>query len=106
MNQDMIATQKAALLALETELSERLKNLQADMMKPHDQDSSEQVVERENDEVVDRLANETQDELVQIKHALAAIQAGTYGECEQCGEDIAPARLESIPYASKCVKCA
>ncbi|WP_245929653.1 TraR/DksA family transcriptional regulator [Leucothrix pacifica] len=106
MNQDMLDTQKATLLTREAELSERLVSLQADMMKPHDQDSSEQVVERENDEVVEQLAHETQDELIQVKHALSAIESGHYGECEQCGEDIAPARLETLPYASKCIKCA
>ncbi len=106
MEQDMINAQKEALLSLQKELSERLENLQADLMKPHSADSSEQVVERENDEVVEQLAHETEEELIQVKRSLIRIENGNYGVCEACGEDIAPARLQSLPYVTKCVRCA
>lgn len=106
MEQHILDSQKAALVTLESELSERLERLQADMMKSHSPDSSEQVVERENDEVVEQLFQESREELAQVKHALVMIEQGGYGICEQCEEDIAVARLQSIPYVSKCVKCA
>ena len=28
-----------------------------------------------------------------------------FGTCEECGEDIAPARLQAMPYAEFCVPC-
>jgi DnaK suppressor protein len=41
-----------------------------------------------------------------IDSALANIEAGTYGVCENCGGEIPPARLEALPATSVCVDCA
>lgn len=38
--------------------------------------------------------------------ALARIEEGEYGYCSECGEDIAPARLELDPAATRCISCA
>lgn len=38
--------------------------------------------------------------------ALARIDEGEFGYCEDCGEDIAPKRLELDPTVTKCVTCA
>ena len=38
--------------------------------------------------------------------ALERIDRGTYGICERCGQPIPAGRLEVIPYARTCVKCA
>lgn len=43
--------------------------------------------------------------LVRISEALASIEAGTYGRCASCGKEILAARLEAIPYATRCVAC-
>jgi DnaK suppressor protein len=40
-----------------------------------------------------------------IDAALARIEAGTYGKCERCGQEIPFERLEAIPTASLCVNC-
>ncbi|GFK94984.1 RNA polymerase-binding transcription factor DksA [Fundidesulfovibrio magnetotacticus] len=40
-----------------------------------------------------------------IREALARIEAGEYGICEDCGENIAPARLAVQPMATLCVHC-
>jgi RNA polymerase-binding protein DksA len=44
--------------------------------------------------------------LEQIEAALERIEDGAYGECEECGGRIPKKRLDAIPYASMCVKCA
>ncbi len=44
--------------------------------------------------------------LEQIEAALKRIEDGIYGRCEECGKEIPKARLEAIPYAALCVKCA
>lgn len=44
--------------------------------------------------------------LAAIELALERIAEGTYGVCEECGVKIPKARLNAIPYASLCVKCA
>ncbi len=44
--------------------------------------------------------------LEKVEAALERIEDGTYGECEECGAKIPKARLNAIPYATMCVKCA
>lgn len=46
------------------------------------------------------------DLLHKVQHALARIEAGEYGICESCGNDIPVARLDALPYATFCVNCA
>lgn len=41
----------------------------------------------------------------QVIDALARIDAGTYGVCENCGGHIEPGRLEALPYTSVCLAC-
>ncbi len=52
------------------------------------------------------LIENEQDTLGQINEALVKIKDGTYGECEECGELIAKARLQALPYTKHCIKCA
>ena len=40
-----------------------------------------------------------------IEEALSRIDKGTYGICRDCGEPIAPARLNAIPWTRVCIKC-
>ena len=40
-----------------------------------------------------------------IDEALVRIEAGCFGECEDCGEDIELKRLEARPTATLCVAC-
>jgi RNA polymerase-binding transcription factor DksA len=51
------------------------------------------------------LANE-QYIAAEAREALNRLDNGTYGKCQTCGQPIAPARLEAIPFARNCVKCA
>lgn len=40
-----------------------------------------------------------------IEGALRRIDAGTYGVCRDCGDPIAEARLNAIPWTRSCVSC-
>jgi DnaK suppressor protein len=40
-----------------------------------------------------------------IEDALYRIEKGTYGVCRDCGEPIAPARLNAIPWTRVCITC-
>jgi DnaK suppressor protein len=44
--------------------------------------------------------------LYEIEAALRRIEEGDYGYCLECGENIAPARLEIDPSAQLCIQCA
>lgn len=41
----------------------------------------------------------------QVVAALARMDAGTYGKCERCGQEIPLERLEAIPATRLCVAC-
>ena len=53
-------------------------------------------------------ANQTrrQTERTRLSAALSRIEAGEYGYCEDCGEEIAIGRLELDPAATRCIDCA
>lgn len=40
-----------------------------------------------------------------IDEALLKFDAGTYGRCERCGEEISRERLRAVPYAQACLSC-
>lgn len=44
--------------------------------------------------------------LAEVTAALGRIDAGTFGRCETCGKKIAHTRLEAVPYARQCIRCA
>ena len=52
------------------------------------------------------LLGSEKDALDQIDGALKRIEDGSYGRCEECGVKIPGSRLEAIPYAAQCVRCA
>ncbi len=63
-------------------------------------DSAQVAAERgENKVLYDQLRRELDD----IEHALARMDDGTYGTCEVCGSEIAPARLEMLPATRFCI---
>ncbi len=58
----------------------------------------------EREKVLALLRNMEQ-KLESIAHALRTMDDGTYGICENCGQDISPARLEALPHTTLCISC-
>jgi len=52
-----------------------------------------------------RLKNRETLYIKKIKDALRRIEAGIFGECQECGEDIEIRRLEARPTATMCLSC-
>jgi len=44
--------------------------------------------------------------LAEIEPALKLIKKGEYGMCRPCGEQIPNVRLQALPWARVCVRCA
>jgi RNA polymerase-binding transcription factor DksA len=44
-------------------------------------------------------------ELADVEGALGRVAAGSYGECVDCGDAIAAARLNAYPAATRCIAC-
>ena len=40
-----------------------------------------------------------------IEEALLRMEKGTYGICRDCGDPVAPARLNAIPWTRVCILC-
>ena len=102
-------TIRARLLARRDELNERLAKITDDVRHvegPLNPDFAEQAVEREHEEVLDALGEAGRVELSAINQALSRIDSGDYGICIGCGDDIAPGRLEVLPFSTMCVSCA
>ena len=66
-------------------------------------DSSQVTAERGEAEALAKSLHET---LAEVETALVKMDTGTFGRCENCGQEIAAARLEAKPAARLCIECA
>ena len=51
------------------------------------------------------LLARTEEQLKAVDQALLRIKDGTYGKCDNCGNQIAIERLEIMPTVALCIKC-
>jgi DnaK suppressor protein len=105
------------LLELDDRLSKRVSRLEAEALRPSPtppaggQDEppaheADLAVQKAEDEVTITVLGTEEHVLNETRAALARIDAGTFGTCERCGHAIARARLDAIPYARHCARCA
>lgn len=64
--------------------------------------AASQVFEQQRDLALRERATQ---QLALVDAALARLDAGTFGTCQRCGREIAPARLEALPWAAHCIAC-
>lgn len=99
------ASRRAQLTAEHERVSAELRALGVDR-NSYDEgfaDSGQVTAERGE---VDAVAGSLRETLLEVDAALAKLEAGTYGQCESCGDDIAEDRLEAMPTARLCMSCA
>lgn len=87
-------------------LSERVERIDDDLAEPSDDDFAEMAVESADDEVLESVGRAAEDEIRQINLALERIDQGVYGVCVECGVNIPQARLDAVPYTTRCIRCA
>jgi DnaK suppressor protein len=78
----------------------------ADMAAEHDVrrfDDRAQAISVRNEEFA--MNEHETAELGDIDAALERIEAGSYGQCIDCGVAIPPARLDAYPTAKRCIDC-
>ena len=97
---------KARLTTRLAELEDRLTGIEADLDAPVNPDFADRATEREGDEVLESLGSAGLAEIKAIQAALKRIEDGSYGICVVCGEEISPERLDVVPHATNCRKCA
>ncbi len=105
MNSEL-STIKKSLEERRKVLMQRISRVKVGMTAEHSADWSEQAQERQNDEVLEAIGNESRNELAQINQALERIESGDYTRCSHCGEDIPLKRLEAVSYTHFCINCA
>ena len=103
-----VAGYKGALLRKKGELvgTGGIKPLQASMENNTRQgDMADQATGNNEVHIALKLKQTDAKILQAIEEALLRIEKGTYGTCRDCGEPIAPARLNAIPWTRVCITC-
>ncbi len=101
-----IQVRKAALQQRLKELGARLEAIEEELDSHLNPDWEDLATEREGDEVLEATGNAGLAEITRIRAALQRIEDGTYGHCARCGEAIAEARLDALPWTPLCRSCA
>lgn len=89
-----------------TEILESIGAIDKQLHRQLEKDFEEQATDTERDDVLDRLEDSQRAELKQIDKALERLETGDYGVCARCEKPIGAERLEALPYAVHCVRCA
>jgi DnaK suppressor protein len=83
-----------------------IKPLQASMENNTRQGDMADQASGNNEVHIQLKLKQTDAKILQaIEEALQRIDKGTYGVCRDCGEMIAPARLNAIPWTRVCISC-
>lgn len=107
---EFIAQQKSRLQDLKAELLEMQQGMEEDEQNRSDEeqtsqfdsgDMSQQMFTREMDATI---GEQIERRLEDVQRALEKIDEGTYGICEDTGEEIPKGRLEAMPEAIRTVE--
>ena len=83
-----------------------IKPLQASMENNTRQGDMADQASGNNEVHIQLKLKQTDAKILQaIEEALERIQKGSYGVCRDCGEPIAEARLNAIPWTRVCIVC-
>ena len=111
LDQDFLDNQRRRLVDLKGELERLRDGLEEDQRQLEDQeddlsehdsgDMSHSIFDRELDATVEQTAEKR---LHYVERALQKIEEGTYGVCDDTGENIPKGRLEAVPEAIRTVE--
>lgn len=104
MSPEDLNRHQTALLA-KKEAVERLARTRAFSRTPPHGDDGDRSMAANDDEIVIQLQQNDAKLLRAIDKALARIEAGEFGICSDCEEDIPQPRLDAVPWTRVCVPC-
>lgn len=111
------AARRRRAIELKTMLEGRRRELAEDVQGRIRDARAEDITQRQSVDQGEVSELDTQDEiefaLLQMKAdilnridaALRRLDEGSYGNCIQCGDEIAEARLRALPFAVRCKEC-
>ena len=100
-----LAPVRATLASRISELEQRAERIEAELTQPMSADSEEQASEKEDDDALAAEDRIVVSEIAALRAAIGRIDAGHYGKCNACGEEISAARLAAMPEATLCTDC-
>jgi DnaK suppressor protein len=99
----MLAARRRDLL---NDLRDRKRDARDVSMKELDVRDDGEISEADTQEEIEfALLEMKADMLSRITTALHRLADGTYGQCLDCGDDIAAQRLKALPFALRCKSC-
>ena len=91
---------------LMNELQGKIRDVRADGNRERDVidqgESSEVDIQEDIEFALIQMKGET---LNKVNEALRRLDEGTYGNCFECGQEIAEPRLKALPFAVRCKDC-
>ena len=108
LTEEQLRHTRARLVQRRDELRDRIHRVRQDLRRerePLPRDSADAAIVLENDDVLRAVEDAAGAELTHIDLALERFDAGTFGQCDSCGQPIDPARLSAVPYAYRCGEC-
>ncbi len=108
MSKEEVLFLRNVLLERRSSILERVQRLAAALLELEEPaiEMEEEAQKASIAKPYDKLDENGKLEIEQIDLALIKMSLGDYGVCESCGDDIAPRRLQAIPWARLCVECA
>ena len=112
MTNTEVTLYREKLLALRASLLGDMTHMEDDSLQDHAKtvsiptDKEELGSDNAEQELALTLLGSDEDILDQVEAAIYRIEDGSYGRCDECGEQIPKSRLDAIPYAADCVRCA
>jgi DnaK suppressor protein len=105
---------REAIRQLLEDRRDRTRERVAALARPPELGASQGFGKRIGDGTVEAISRLTEigvgsaleDGLARTERALTKLDDGTYGRCDACGEEIAPARLQAMPDGVLCLACA
>jgi RNA polymerase-binding protein DksA len=88
---------------LDADLSQSLEESSEE--SPYDQHMAETAAVTLDREIDLSLEENTLASIAQIDRALAKLESGSYGHCDNCGKPIGEERLNVAPFATLCIDC-
>lgn len=110
MSKDRYAELKRILEERRRELSsavkERMRDVRSEAPETHGPTDTGESTEADiQDDIEFALIQMKTETLHKIDEALDRLEEGTYGNCFECGGEIAERRLRALPFAVRCIEC-
>jgi RNA polymerase-binding transcription factor DksA len=113
MTTEQLAVYRKALTDLAATVERGLAHDQRELMHMDEPDvpggplpSTDEVLDSGAQEAATGVMAAEERLLAEVKAALGRIEAGTFGRCEWCDYPIPRLRLDAVPYARQCIRCA